>query len=292
MEKFLNEDFYNQKFQKWVDTLDLYPGMLAEDFTTEQDIKMAQIYKDDPFLENTSLDFLLEEEMDKYTNELRISTFRSRKFGFPYNHPIDLLYISKPEGERFYVLYTAESFIMHSGEIIININGKTNVKLSIDDEDPLLNGKTEEEFEYNKYYYHIHNHIPTINYRCREFVSFLPISKEDFLKCCNAEHLGVRVKEINSSINYESDCDDIIPFFQMLYNRVCDNTMFAENKEKWKKQILERIEETQPPYYKRDKNIVQEKGNEKEKENNKEKLLIVAACILIPIALTLLLVLL
>lgn len=168
------------------------------------------------------MDFLLEEEMDKFTNELRISTFRSRTFCFPYEHPIDLLYISKPEGEQFYVLYTAEKGIRSSGKIIFNIDGKTNVELKTDMKDLLLNGKTEEVFD------NYDDETPN------EIVSFLPISKEDFLKCCNAKHLSVSVRRTNSKVDYENECDEIIPYFQMLYNKVCDSTMFTEG---WQQEI-------------------------------------------------------
>ena len=198
------------------------PQFKVSDFITEQDFTIAKIWKKDPGLNNTSLDFLLEEEMDKFTNELRISTFRSRTFCFPYEHPIDLLYISKPEGEQFYVLYTAEKGIRSNGKIIFNIDGKTNVELKIDNKDLLVNGKTEVVF--NNY----DDKTPN------EIVSFLPISKEDFLKCCNAKHLSVSVRRTNSSVDYENECDEIIPYFQMLYNKVCDSTMFTEG---WQQEI-------------------------------------------------------
>ena len=220
-------DQYNTKgWEKyWSKELNI-PQFIVSDFITEQDFTIAKIWKKDPEFNNTSLDFLFEEEMDKFSNELRINTFRSRTFGFPYEHPIDLMYISKPEGEHFYVLYTAEKGIRSSGKIIFNIDGKTNVELKTDKKDLLLNGKTEEVFD------NYDDETPN------EIVSFLPISKENFLKCCNAKHLSVSVRRTNSTVDYEDDCDDILPYFQMLYNKVCDSTMFTEG---WQQEIRKRF---------------------------------------------------
>ena len=226
MEKKLYDYFLSYEEQQQLGKELQLPSSLVSDFKTEQDYKIAKIWKRDPSFEKTPLDFLFEEEMDKFTNELRISTFRSRSFKFPYSHPIDLLYISKPEGEQFYVLYTADYSMSSSGALIFNIDGRTNCNLSIDYDDIVLGGKTHEDAG------------------ALGCVSFLPISKKDFLKCCNAEHLTVRIKSDSSLIDYESDCDEIIPYFQMLYNKVCDNTMFAENKETWKNQMQERFEKT------------------------------------------------
>lgn len=223
------------------------PQLLVSMFRTKQDFKIAKIWNSDPYFNNTSLDFLLEEEMDKFTNELRITTFRSRAFRFPYKHPIDLLYISKPEGEQFYVLYTDEKSIRSSGKLIFNINGNTNVVLKTDEEDVLLKGKTEEDL-----------------FDGEETVSFLPISIEDFLKCCNANHLSVSVRRTNSAIDYEDECDDIIPYFQMLYNKVCDSTMFIENRKQEIKKLFKAQVCDEISHY----NEIDKKKRKQEKLNN------------------------
>lgn len=189
-------------------------------------IKSKHTIPQDSTIENICKEFpiesLCEKEVDKFTNEVRINTFRSRTFAFPHKHPIDLLYISKPEGERFYVLYTGLHWMESTSSIIFNINENSNIILQTNYNDKYL-GKTYEEFVLED-----HHKNKNLEYR-----SYLPISKEDFLKCCHAEHLSIRVCNYSSSIDYEEDCDELIPCFQMLYNQTSDNQIFTNNEEKW-----------------------------------------------------------
>ena len=152
---------------------------------------------------------MFEKKIDKFTNEVRINIFRSREYWFPHKHPIDLLYISNPTEDRFYILYTGMHWMYPTGSIILNIDERTNIELKTDSTDEFLKGKTYDELRFwDK---------EEQEYR-REFRSYLYISKEDFLKCCHANHLSVRVSIDDSSpTTYEEECDELIPCFQMLF---------------------------------------------------------------------------
>lgn len=224
---------------------DYYVMKDCVDFATEQDFKIYQVWKEDPNFEKTSLDFLVEEEIDVFKNETRFSTFRSREFDFPYYYPINFLYISRPEGEQFYVQFVGSEEIAYNGSIIFNINGKTNVVLKIDDTDELLEGKSSEEIRIDSFYeFYNDDKEPDCDIGWHdEYVSTLPISKEDFLKCCYAEHLKVRVNTDASTIYWEGDCDELISIAQIFYNRVCDSSMFVENKDQWRIEIGKKFDE-------------------------------------------------
>lgn len=196
-------------------------------FSMEEDVKelIDNLCKEFP------MNRFCEKEVDKFTNEVRINTFRSRTLAFPHNHPIDLLYISKPEGDRFYVLYTGSDWLYSTGTIIFNIDDRTNIELKIDSNDEFLKGKTNDELQFWD--------EKTQRYR-KEYRSYLSISKEDYLKCCHANHLSVRVCIDDSSPKaYEDDCDELIPCFQILYNETCDDQMFEKTKEEWTTTFME-----------------------------------------------------
>lgn len=189
---------------------------------TEQDLLLNDIYQVGEF-DHMPISFLFEKKIDKFKNEVRINIFRSRYFTFPYKHPIDLLYISNPNGEGLYVLFTGTDRIMSSGSLFINIDDRINIELKINDNDELLKGKT---CDYLRLW---DNEEQTYHSECR---SYLHISKEDYLKCCNANHLSIKVCPSDcDSTAYEEDCDDLIPYFQILYNETCDGQMFALNKQ-------------------------------------------------------------
>ena len=241
---------------------------------TEQDLLLDEsgpeltdpIFSDNPRLPDSFTMF--EKAIDKFTNEIRINIFRSREYWFPHKHPIDLLYISNPNGDRFYVLFTGSHWLYSTGSLIFNIDERTNIELKIDNTDEFLKGKTYDELRFwNK---------DEQAYR-KEYRTYLYISKEDYLKCCHANHLSVRVNINDSSpTSYEEECDELISCFQMLYNHTCDDTMFAENKQKW----LVTFGDSLMKYFDTvEKKLENDKKKETEKKQDKTKEILIAVLI-------------
>ena len=210
------------------------PEFRVLSFCTEQDEQIAKLHNTNP-KDDELLDFFFEEDVDKFTNEVKVSTNHSRCFEFPHEFPLDFLFISEPEGDKYYILFTQSDLFESSGSMIINIDEKTNLKLKAEKIETykicnLWKKRTDDE--------------------CRVF---FPITKDNLLKCCMSKELSVRVcKDKRSPVAFEEFCDELIPCFQLFYNRVCDNSMYAERIEdlkqwlhnQYKKQLVDSINQS------------------------------------------------
>ena len=201
--------------------------------STEQDEQLVNLYKRGIFsFEANPLNYVIFEDSDKFCDEKHISILKSRRFkDFGYSHPFNIVFISKPKGERFYIV--ADN---HIDSMIININNEVNVKLSINDTDvDFLERDAHEKYEriVADYYGPSSGRFEVIKHLKPER-TYLSISKEDFLRCCQAEHLSVRIIS-NSYVTYEKDdSNDLISFFQMLYTYLNKDNLFIEKKDIWK----------------------------------------------------------
>ncbi len=150
---------------------------------------------------------------DKFTQELIVKTETFRMKGIVNNfagksflgkeylcfpaekHMIELQYKSSPSGEEFSIFPLWERV----NKLNININGNTNISLG--------------KYAYTEEYF--------------------SISKADFIKCCEAKTLYIQLRE-DDNICYEDESsrEDIILYFQTLYNEVIDGAKYQDSKEK------------------------------------------------------------
>lgn len=109
----------------------------------------------------------------------------------------DLQYKSSPQGEEFSI--RSIDWGRNPNALIINIDTKENIRL-------------ERNYSYEG--------------------NFFSINKHDFLKCCEAKTIYFQLRN-RDNILYEdtSSRNDMILYFQALYNEVVDDTKYQDAKE-------------------------------------------------------------
>ena len=140
-----------------------------------------------------------------------------------YLPPIDVLYKSKQTDEQLYIVLTNNELIYGSaGSLTINLNGSSNIILKSEYSTPL--DESEKIYQQYKLAEKFDNKYP-IHY-------YFPISKKNFLKCCQASTMAIQVKKDENTVlkKYEPGSwnEQLLPIFRMFYNKTIDNNMFVE----------------------------------------------------------------
>lgn len=171
--------------------------------------------------------------------------------------PIDIMFKSNQAEEQFYIVLTVGKFIwLGSGKLILNLNGNTNVVLETNystniDSNELFDAfpKTiQMEDNVDDFLYELYQYIGD-DYQLTHY--YFPISKDDFLKCCQTSTLAIQVKVDEHKVwRVWSDTEELsvsktlLPIFRTLYNKAIDNTMFKdaerESLELYKEPVLKK----------------------------------------------------
>lgn len=154
--------------------------------------------------------------------------------------PIDVLYKSKQSDEELFIVVTGES-TYHNGTLMINLNGNTNIILEKSyGVDVVTNVVGEDEVygAFNDYGIYkdfldfmeefvAHSHPLSHNY--------FKISKEDFLRCCQALTISIQEKKDDHEVMQTWQdkekwrvSDTLLPIFRTLYNKAIDSSMFTD----------------------------------------------------------------
>lgn len=177
----------------------------------------------------------------------RKGTFLGPTFVKPACPPlIDVLYKSKQSEEQLYIVVTGGDIIYNDGRLIINLNGNKNIELKeeyvVDMYHDYDGYETETDEVYNAFQVNDYRDYMSLIDEITDFFGknhparhhYFPISKEDFLMCCNAASIDMIVKEDKHNIwKGWFDWGDLTftqlqPIFRSLYNKAIDSSMFAD----------------------------------------------------------------
>ena len=141
--------------------------------------------------------FVIESELLEVNN--RYTYFRNQKYHkLPEGKEVvfDILFKSTPNGEDFFIYPKGTALVID--ELNILINGNATITLR--------------------------------KYGCAD--DCFSISKQDFIKCCEAKTFSFQFRRKNNSV-YEdtSSREDIILYFQALYYEAIDDTKYQDAKE-------------------------------------------------------------
>ena len=158
--------------------------------------------------------------------------------------PIDVLYKSKQTGEQLYFVLSSKQYI-GGGTLTINLNGSSNIILNCEYNTEFDNSEKiqykQEDCDYGSDNYRHNQELEHREWFLQEKTNneylwmnhyYFPISKKDFLKCCQASTMAIQVKNFDNSFSkiYESGSwnEQLLPIFRNLYNKTIDNNMFVE----------------------------------------------------------------